>query len=72
MLVLSWGTQLSFYWYLLVGELKEEWSHQLLSDVVTLWFTLRGFSVASKTLESYKVGLKKNVKGTKAFRKELH
>ena len=62
----------SFYWYLLVGKLKEEWSHQLFSDVVTLWFTLRGFNVASKTLECYKVGLKKNIKGTKAFRKELH
>ena len=29
-----------FYWYLLVDDLKEGWSHQLLSDIVTLWFTL--------------------------------
>ena len=57
-----------FYWHLLV----EEWSYQLLSDVVTLSFTLRRFRVASKTLGSYRVGLKKNIKGTKAFRKELH
>lgn len=61
-----------FHWYLLVGDLKEEWSSQLLLDVVTLWFTLRGFSITSKVLETYKVGQKKNIKGTKAFRKELH
>ena len=52
--------------------LKSHWSSQLLSEISTLWFTIRGFSVASKLLEDYKRGMKKNVKGTKGLRKELH
>ena len=61
-----------FFWDLIVDELKESWSKQLLQDVVTLWFTIRGFSVSSKLLEKYKACSKKNIKGSKGLRKELH
>ena len=61
-----------FYWNIIADDLKREWSCQLLSEISTLWFTIRGFSVASKLLEDYKRGMKKNIKGTKGLRKELH
>ena len=61
-----------FYWDIITDGLNEDWSAQLLRDITTLWFTIRGYSVASKLLEEYKHGLKKNVKGTKGLRKELH
>ena len=63
---------IDFYWNLITDGLKSHWSSQLLSEISTLWFTIRGFSVASKLLEDYKRGMKKNVKGTKGLRKELH
>ena len=61
-----------FYWDMITDGLNEDWSAQLLRDIATLWFTLRGYSVASKLLEEYKQNVKKNVKGTKGLRKELH
>jgi len=61
-----------FYWDIAVGELKNDWSDQLLNDVATLWFTIRGFTVTGRLLEEYKAGKKKNIKGSKGLRKELH
>ena len=61
-----------FFWDLIVYELRESWSNQLLQDVVTLWFTIHGFSVSSKLLEKYKACSKKNIKGSKGLRKKLH
>ena len=58
-----------FYWDLITDGLKKDWSSQLLSEICILWFTIRGFSVASKLLEDYKRGMKKNIKGTKGLRK---
>jgi len=60
-----------FYWNLISDGLKTDWSSQLLNEICTLWFTIRGFSVASKLLEDYKRGMKKNIKGTKGLRKTL-
>ena len=61
-----------FFWDIINDGLNEDWSAQLLCDITTLWFTLRGYSVASKLLEEYKHGLKKNLKGTKGLKKELY
>ena len=61
-----------FYWDIIADGLNENWSAQLFHDIATFWFTTCGFSVASKLVEKYKSGLKKNVKGTKGIRIELH
>ena len=61
-----------FYWDIIVGELENDWSDQLLNDIATLWFTIRGFTVTGRLLEEYKAGKKKNIKGSKGLRKELH
>lgn len=59
----------NFYWDIIANGLKGDWSSQLLSEIATLWFTIRGFS---KLLEDYKCGMQKNIKGSKGLRKELH
>ena len=35
-----------FYWDITDGGLEENWSNYLLHDITTLWFTIRGFTVA--------------------------
>lgn len=62
----------NFYWDIISDGLNDNWSAQLVRDIFTLWFTIRGYSIASKLLEEYKRGLKKNIKGTKGIRKELN
>ena len=61
-----------FFWDIINDGFNEDWSAQLLRDITTLWFTLRGYSVTSKLLEEYKHGLKKNLKGTNGLKKELY
>ena len=61
-----------FYWGIIDGGLEENWSNYLLHDIATLWFAIRGFTVAGRFLEEYKTGSKKNIKGSKGLRKELH
>ena len=61
-----------FYWGIIDGGLEENWSNYLLHDIATLQFTIRGFTVAGRFLEEYKTGSKKNIKGSKGLRKELH
>lgn len=45
-----------FYWDIVADGLDVNWSAQLLWDIITLWFTIRGFGVANKLLEEYKWG----------------
>ena len=47
-------------------------SLELLQDVIRVWFTIRGFSIAGKLFEDYKRATKTNVRGKKGLRKELH
>ena len=54
-----------FSWEIITHELKESWSNQLLREIVTQWFIIRGFSYSSMLLEKYKTGCKKNIKGSK-------
>ena len=51
-----------FYWNLITDGLKIHWSSQFLSEISTLWLTIRGFSVTSKLLEDYKRGMNKKLK----------
>ena len=48
-----------FYWSMNPVDIEEE-SHcaELLSDIISLWITLRGFSVASTWMEEYKQATK--------------
>ena len=45
---------------------------ELLQNVIEIWFTVRGFSLAGKLFEDYKKATKSNVCGKKGLRKELH
>ena len=45
---------------------------ELLQNVIEIWFTVRGFSLAGKLFEDYEKATKSNVRGKKGFWKELH
>ena len=51
---------------------KSRQSSLLLREVVQLWYSMRGFSIASSLLEQYKRAMKTTTKGRKGIRKELH
>ena len=44
-----------FAWSLVTTNLSEDESQLLLTDVIQLWVTVRGFSIASRLLEDYKL-----------------
>ena len=50
---------MDFYWSVITDGLRSDYSSQLLHEIATLWFTIRGFSVASRLLEDYKHATKK-------------
>ena len=60
-----------FSWDLIMNEFTSEVSTTLLHDVVSIWFTIRGFAVTSSLFEQYKGATNKNIKGNKGLRKEL-
>lgn len=60
-----------FYWDFMMNEFASEVSTALLHDVVSIWFTIRGFAVTSSLFEQYKRATNKNIKGNKGLRKEL-
>ena len=50
-----------FFWRILSAEWEEEDEQALLSMVIELWITIRGFSFARSFLEMYKQANKKSV-----------
>ena len=50
----------------------EEDAIELLQEVVTLWITVRRFSITATWMETYKKKSKKTTKKTPALRKGLH
>ena len=63
-----------FYWTLLSEDVKgEQESLELLhvQDIVELWLTIRGFSIASEWMEIHKSRSSKSTKKSKALRKSL-
>ena len=60
-----------FHWDLISEIPEEAQSLELLREVIDLWFTIRGFSVANKLFEEYKRASKMNIKGKKGLRKTL-
>ena len=65
-------TNVKFLWEIATDLSDEKLQLSLLQEATQEWFTLRGFSVASQLLEQYKRATKKNIKGMKGTRKELH
>ena len=49
----------------------EEESVELLRDIVELWLTIRGFSIAGQWMEIYKKCSSKTTKKSKSLRKTL-
>lgn len=63
---------LIFLWEVATDMSHGRQSSKLLQEVVELWYTIRGYSIASKILEQYKKATKATTKGRKGIRKELH
>ena len=59
-----------FYWSLNSTDVDESESSDLLKDVITLWVTIRGFSITSAWMEAYKCATK-TTKEKHSFRKGL-
>ena len=61
-----------FYWTLLSEDIEgEQESLELLRDIVELWLTIRGFSIASEWMEIHKSRSSKSTKKSKALRRSL-
>ena len=60
-----------FHWDLVSDISDEAHSLELLREVIELWFTIRGFSIANQLFEDYKRASKMNIKGKKGLRKTL-
>lgn len=61
--------EVKWYWLLLSQHIESEVSaKELLTDIATLWVTIRGFSICSMWMEQYK---KKVQKGISRHRKIL-
>ena len=60
-----------FRWELISDIADEVTSLALLKEVIDLWLTIRGFSIANRLFEEYKVALKMNIIGEKGIRKTL-
>ncbi len=60
-----------FYWYILTTDIDTETGNILLSMIVDLYVTIRGFSFAKSFMELYKQSTKKATQKTKGLRKTL-
>ena len=63
---------LQFFWTMLSADISnEENAIKLLREVVTLWITIHGFSIAGEWLEKYKQDKKSATRKNKSLTKEL-
>ncbi len=64
--------ELQFHWCLISMDIDDEdASQELLSKIVQLWLTIRGFSTAGAYVEYYKHCRKRSTKKTAGLRKSL-
>ena len=62
----------AFYWTMVSIDISNEsYAIRLLEEIIGLWVTIRGFSIAGCWLEKYKQKNKASVSKSKALRKEL-
>ena len=63
---------IQFYWTLLSQDIdKPENSELLLTEIIHLWVTIRGFSMAASWLEEYKKNSKKTTQKSTGLRKSI-
>ena len=66
------SSNVSFYWDILTGDIhNEEWRTELLTHIIALWLTIRGFSISMEWMEEYKCIMGMDNKKKKGLRKEL-
>ena len=63
---------ISFYWALLSQDIDApEDAESLLGEIITLWVTIRGFSMVASWMEAYKSSERKNTQKSTGLRKTL-
>jgi len=63
---------IQFYWTLISQDIeKEENSEALLEEIISLWLTIRGFSITASWMEGYKKNKQKTIQKTTSLRKSI-
>ena len=52
-------------------DLSGDNNYLLFTDIIELWITISGFSIASRLTDDYKEALRPTTEGKKAWRKQL-
>jgi hypothetical protein len=60
-----------FFWSMISVDIDQHVGEQLLTQIVQLWLTIRGFSTAGAFVEQYKQVTKKSTKKSTSLRKGL-
>ena len=60
-----------FYWCMLTTDIEDDKAKILLTMIVDLFITVRGFSFTKSSMELYKQATKKSTQKSKALRKTL-
>ena len=61
-----------FYWDVVSNSIQnDEWKTELLTAIISMWLTIRGYSITSQWMEQYKHLSCVNSKKKKGLRKEL-
>ncbi|KAL5471163.1 hypothetical protein EMCRGX_G029250 [Ephydatia muelleri] len=60
-----------FHWSLIAATWDDEVAAKLMTMIVELWVTVRGFSLASAWIEQYKGATKKTLQKAKPLRKQI-
>ena len=64
-------SDVQYRWDVISSDMDEDMQLELLTHIVSLWLTIRGFSISKSWMEDYKVKEATNTKKKKSFRKEL-
>ena len=60
-----------FHWCMLTCDVDDESANVVLTMLINLWITIRGFSFTNGWLEQYKQSRKKYLQRSKALRKDF-
>lgn len=64
--------EIQWYWLLLSNDIdSQEDANELLTDIITLWVTIRGFSICAMWMEQYKQEIRKGARKSVGLRKKL-
>ena len=63
---------IQFYWSMLSEEIEEEkHSEALLEEIISLWVTIRGFSLTASWMEEYKINKQRTIQKATGLRKSI-